>query len=182
MPIDEHERREQLKTDLERLFPAGISFDKALSIEEATARAVKYNISQQVKVMDIAIANQLGKLSTYQQLPSLTADSDYVDRNRKPKFDQDLHQTTASLAMAWNVLDFGISYIQARQNSNQILIAKEKRRMAAYKIIKETRRSFWRSIAAEKLSESIAPLQEKILIALKNSREAPPPQPKSITM
>ena len=94
--------------------------------------------------MEQALAlNQLD-LDDYELLPTLTAKAGYADRsefsasNSKEldgpppsgafSYSGDRTSFTGNLTLSWNVLDFGVSYFNARQNADRSLIADERRK------------------------------------------------------
>ena len=101
----------------------------SLSLEEAIARALKYNLDHRARAMEKALAfNQL-ELENYRLLPTLTANAGYADRskfsatNSKERGDgegpasgyshsADRTAFTGDLALSWNILDFGVSYFK----------------------------------------------------------------------
>jgi outer membrane protein TolC len=56
-----------------------------------------------------------------------------------------------SLTFSWNVLDFGLSYVRAKQLSDQALIAQERRRKAVQNLTQDVRNAWWRVEAAQRL-------------------------------
>jgi outer membrane protein TolC len=75
-------------------------------------------------------------------------------------------QTTAT----WNILDFGVSYIRARQSGDRALMADEQRRKVIHNIIQDVRTTYWRSVAAERLLGRIEPLLKSTEAALGDAR------------
>jgi outer membrane protein TolC len=53
--------------------------------------------------------------------------------------------------IAWNVLDFGLSYYNATQQADRVLIATERRRKATHQLIQTIRATYWRAVSAQKL-------------------------------
>ncbi|WP_448208772.1 TolC family protein, partial [Azospirillum sp. sgz302134] len=82
-----------------------------------------------------------------------------TDRNRR----------TADLGFTWNILDFGVSYLRARQNANLVLVADERRRRVVQGILQDVRTAYWRAVAAERLLRRIEPLEKRIEAARKNA-------------
>ena len=138
-----------------------------LSLEEAIARAVKYNLEHRAKAMEQALAlNQLD-LDDYQLLPSLTAKAGYSDRSEFSastsqqldglppsshfSYSGDRTSFTGDLKLSWNFLDFGVSYFNARQNADRSLIADERRKKVLNNLIREVQFAYWRMVAAQKL-------------------------------
>ncbi len=159
-----------------------------LTLEQALARSLKYNLGRRAKMMEEALAlNQLD-VSKYDMLPSLVAKAGYAARNNdhinlsrdvvtgQPSsarfISQDRSHEVAELGLTWNILDFGLGYYGAQQQANRVLIASERRRKAMHLLIQDVRTAFWRAASAQKLSgevnATIATAQE----ALKDSEKA----------
>jgi len=170
--ISVQDRENRKNEDLKKLFSAKYNETQRFTLDEAIAHALKYNMEQQVRLADIDLAYNVNELSHYEQLPQLTAGTNHVSRDPQPKADLDESQNSANLSMVWNVLDFGVSYVKARQDSDRYLIAKEKQRLIANRIIKDTRRYFWRSLAADQLKTALTPLEKKLNVAIKNAKIA----------
>ncbi len=76
----------------------------------------------------------------------------------------------ANAQISWNILDFGVSYYQAKQDANNILIAKEQRRKQVQSLLQEVRAAYWRALAAERLSGKIDDLMEEATFVLEKLR------------
>jgi outer membrane protein TolC len=163
----------------------------ALTLEQALARALKYNLDRRAKMMEEALAlNQLD-VNKFDMLPSLIAKAGYASRNNdninisrdiltgvpsQPRFvSQERSHETAELGLTWNILDFGLGYYGAQQQSNRVLIASEKRRKAMHLLIQDVRTAFWRAASAQKLrgevQSTIATAQEALADSEKTAQE-----------
>lgn len=171
-PLTTTELEQQLEADLSAIFTDQPDPQQPISLAQAMSRAVVYNLDQQVLALETSIAREAAGLSAYQQLPRLDLFADHTQRSRATTFDQDLEQSTASLSLAWNILDFGVSYIRSRQQANKALAAEERRLRAANKLAIQTHNVYWRALAAKQLEEDIKPLQIKLQQALQNARIA----------
>lgn len=143
-----------------------------LSLEEAIARALKYNLDRRTRLMEEAIAlNQLD-MSKYDLLPKLLASAGYTNRSEdlvsraqdsvtgapslsNPFISSEREHTVYGLGLTWNLLDFGVSYYSAKQNADRVLIASERRRKAMHVLIQDVRIAFWRAASAQKLSDDV---------------------------
>ncbi|HSG02628.1 MAG TPA: TolC family protein [Marinobacterium sp.] len=148
-----------------------------LSLEEAIARALKYNLDQRVKMLEQSLAAGELEAGRFDMLPKLLADAgydwrdnfshrwegEYVDKSTipapikgdPPNVSVDPRHGTADLRLTWNILDFGASYYTARQNSDKLLIAAEKRRKAMHSLVRNVRTAYWRAVAAESLTSRV---------------------------
>ena len=75
----------------------------------------------------------------------------------------------ADLALSWDVLDFGLSYVRAQQKADEVLISMERRRKVANRIIEDVRTSYWRTVSAERLLTKLKELEASVSTTLENS-------------
>ena len=143
-----------------------------LTLDEALARAIKYNLSRRTRLMEEAIAQGQLDVSKFDMLPKLVASAGYTDRNNDlitrstdsvtgapslshPFISSGRSATTTDLSFTWSLLDFGQSYYASRQNADRVLVAGERRRKALHNLIQEVRTAFWRAAGAQKLHASV---------------------------
>ncbi|MBF0160210.1 MAG: TolC family protein [Magnetococcales bacterium] len=161
----------------------------ALSLEEAIARALKYNLDRRTKMMEEAIAlHQLG-LSSYDMLPKLAASAGYHTRDKDiittskdsvtgqpslahPAISSERSHAATDVGLTWNLLDFGLGYYGAKQQADRVLIAGEQRRKAMHTLIQDVRSAFWRAASAQKLQGDIKRTIKLAEEALELSRKA----------
>ena len=186
-PLAEDENVTRVRRDLAVLLAPQEPLAKPVSMHEAMARAIKYNLDERVKLMEMAVATQQLDLSRYDMLPQLVAGAGYTGRNNEA-FSRSLsfrdrtvtdelaattaverHRRTADLGFTWNVLDFGLSYVRARQNANLVLIADERRRRVVQGILQDVRTAYWRAVAAERLLTRLEPLERRIEAARRDA-------------
>jgi outer membrane protein TolC len=74
------------------------------------------------------------------------------------------------LTLSWNILDFGLSYIRAKQSADFVLIQEEARRRTLNRIVEDARSAFWRAIASERLLTRLKALEAKTRRVLMDSR------------
>ncbi|WP_050467671.1 TolC family protein [Herbaspirillum chlorophenolicum] len=160
-----------------------------LTLEEAIARALKYNLDRRVKMMEEALAlNQLDT-ATWDMLPRFMAQAGYSRRNKDlitnsvdsvtgqpslahPYVSSDRAHTTYDLGLTWNLLDFGLSYIAAKQQADRVLIAAERRRKAMHLLVQDVVSAFWRTASAQKLNEQVTLAIINAESALEDARRA----------
>jgi outer membrane protein TolC len=149
------------------------------------ARAVKYNLEARLKVMEEALAERQVDLSRLDMLPRMALDAGYVGRNNvnasssrsirtgteslEPSTSQDRDREVGDLTMVWNVLDFGVSYVSAKQQGDRRLIVKERRRKVLHTIIQDVRSAYWRAMAADRLLSRIDQQMARVDQARQNS-------------
>jgi len=154
-PLDQEAMEGQAARDLEVILGGQQPVTAPISLHEAMARAVRYNLESRLKVMESALAQRQLEVSSYEMLPKLTGSTEQNERSNEsastsrasktPSVSADTGHTVASLTTVWNVLDFGVSYYGARQQANRAHIAEERRRKAAQGIIQDVRVAYWRA-------------------------------------
>ena len=138
-----------------------------ISLYDAMARALKYNLDYKVELMDEALKVRELNLSKFDMLPQLVASGGYFGRSNysgasslslltrrqslEPSTSSERNIFSGDLTLSWDVLDFGLSYVRAQQKSDEVLISLERRRKVANRIIEDVRTSYWRAVSAERL-------------------------------
>src|SRR5437660_7171043 len=165
-PLDAAQRERLASEAQRRMFEGQEPIERPLSLAEATARAVKYQAEHRQRRMEEAAAAAQLDVAQFDLLPKLTANAGYSTRSNDafgfgftpdgtiattPTASMERTRSTASLGLAWNVLDFGVSYYRARQLSDQKLIVAERRRKAVQTLLHDVRVAWWRAEAAERL-------------------------------
>jgi len=162
---------------------------KPVSLNDAIYRGIKNNRQKRVKMMETALSEKQFELLQYDMLPSLTSSAGYSARdnyaasasavfedgtpstldNPTYSISQSKQQTTAGITFSWNVLDFGLSYVKAKQQSDKFLISKEEERKVVFNITQEIRRAYYEAVTAEELIKRIHPLMKEVKVALQDS-------------
>jgi outer membrane protein TolC len=139
-----------------------------LTLEEAVARALKYNLNQRAQLMEQAIALNVWEAGKYDLLPRALATAGYHQRNRDlitrsedsvtgqpslahPYISSERSYETADLGFSWSVIDFTVGYYNAKQNADRVLIAVEHRRKAMHTLTRDVTVAFWRMVSAQRL-------------------------------
>ena len=138
-----------------------------VDLNQALARALRYNLDHQVELAEHSLRERELELAHYSMLPSVVANSGYANRDNvnasssrnaltgvqslATSTSQDQQLRTTDATFGWNILDFGLSYVRARQAANKVLIQKELRRKITLRITEDTRAAFWRAVSAQRL-------------------------------
>jgi outer membrane protein TolC len=184
-PLELPARQAALPGERAALFADQEPVTQPISLDEAIARAIKYNLDYREKLMEQALAQNQLDLSRIDLLPRLVAAAGYTDRNRElasssrdiytgaqslvPSTSTDKQYRTADLALSWNVLDFGVSYYRARQQADRVLIAQEQRRKTIHLVMQQIRQSYWQAAGAQLLEHKIDPILGRAQQALEDS-------------
>ncbi len=181
------EREATWRSDREAMFTQQEPVQGAVTLDEAMARAIKYNLDHRLKLMEEAVAQRQLDLSNTELLPKLVASAGYTGRDNElasssrdvatrtqslvPSTSTDSNRRTADLALSWNVLDFGVSYYGARQQADRWLVAQERRRKVLHMLMQQTRQAYWQAVGAQQLEEKIGPVIELARKALADARK-----------
>ncbi|RKZ39236.1 MAG: transporter [Gammaproteobacteria bacterium] len=184
--LTDEEIQERIEQDLVNMFEAQEPVIKPITLQEAIARVLKYNLDRRVKLMEIAVSQRIHELTNYNMLPMLALDAGYNSRSNysggssqslltgreslEASTSQERQYHTVALNLVWNVLDFGISHISAKQKANDVMIARERLRRVSQNVIRDVHDAFWRAVAAQKLLESVNSLLKEAQLARENSR------------
>ena len=157
-----------------------------IDLYEAMARALKYNLDARVELMHKMLAQTQLDLSHYAMLPRLAANAGFDGRNNysggvgrslltgednlAPFTSSEKNVFSADLSLSWNVLDFGLSYIRAKQAADDVLIAEEERRRVANRVMQDVRTAYWRAVSAERILPSLKMLDEWVKNALEKAQ------------
>ena len=158
----------------------------AIDLYEAMARALKYNLDYRVELFEKSLRSAELDLAHYSLLPKVVGNAGY---NRRSNFNasSSFNLVTQSsnfgastsrerlirdrdLEISWDVLDFGLSYVRARQSADKVLIAEEAKRKVVNRIIEDVRTAFWRAVSADRLISRLRYLEGRTRRALANAR------------
>ncbi len=159
-----------------------------ISFYEAVARALKYNLDDQVAVMQAALRAQESRQVASTMLPGIVANAGYSARNNDlstasldlptgievPAFStsQDRAFNSGDATFSWNVLDFALSYVRAQQAADQHLIAQEARRKVTQRIIEDTRTAYWRAVSCDRMVKKFETLETRVKRSVASTRAA----------
>lgn len=141
-PFDVKERYNLATKTMASLFADKPAEVQHLDFYEALARSVKNNLDYRIKIVNIAL--QAGQLDValYAMMPALNASSTLYTRSNdysvsginsqgvETGLSSSTPRTllTGRVAMSWNILDFGMGYVKAKQQGDRLLIAREESR------------------------------------------------------
>ncbi len=185
-PLDKETLLEQGKADLAAAQKDVEPIAGELTLDQALARALKYNLDRRAKMMDEALAFRQLDVSHYDMLPRLLAQAGYTSRDndkitlsRNPDGSinpsrvttQERDHTLYSLGLTWSMLDLGVGYYNTVQQAERVQIAGEKRRKAMHLLMQDVRSAFWRAYSAQKLRGEVRNTTRLAEEALTDSRK-----------
>ena len=158
-----------------------------LTLDEAMARALKYNLDRRARLMEEALALKQLDVTRYDMLPQLAArlqaqsrSNDRISQSLNPEtgeisdvgfISQERSHRLSDLGMTFNLLDFGVGYYNTRQQTNRVYIAAEKRRRAMHLLMQDVRTAYWRAASAQQLRDQVTGTIKMAEEALADSRK-----------
>lgn len=186
-PLTDRFFREQAQQDKQAVTAGQEPVKGPISLYEAFARALKYNLDFRLELQKKALALKELNLSRYELLPQYVANLNYDARSNFSGATsrslltgrQSLEASTSSerdiysneLRLSWNILDFGLSYLRAKQAGDNALLAEEQKRKVVNRIIEDVRTTYWRAVSNDRLIKKLEALMEKVDKAINESRE-----------
>ncbi len=187
-PLTQDEITNRVNQDRAAMYRDQEAVSGTLTLSDAMARALKYNLDYRLKMMETTLARSQLDLSSQDMLPKLMADAGYRWRNNdsggtsvgiddgvvslRPSTSEEREHYLADATFSWDVLDFGMSYFRAQQQADEVNIAEERRRKVLQNIVQEVRDAYWRALGAQRLLKETEPLADQIASALAKTREA----------
>ena len=188
VPITAVEHAERAHQDHTALMTGHKPLHGALTLEEAIARALKYNYDAELTRQEQTLQERQIDLAMMQMLPRLAAGAGYSWRNNfnaarsidvitkqqslDYSYSEEPQHGSASLQFSWNALDVGVGYFQARQQGYRALVAVERRRKVIDNIVKGVQEAYWKASVAQALLPKLDPLVADAEHMLRASRES----------
>lgn len=143
-----------------------------LSLDEAIARALKFNLDRRARQLEQAMTLEQYDLAGYDMLPRLVATAGYSNRDSDrlarsvnavtgqaqgvdPSISQSREHTLTQLDLTWSLLDFGLAKYSATQAGDRVLAAAERRRKATHLLVQDVRVAYWRAASAQRLAGEV---------------------------
>ncbi len=184
-PLTPEQTALRVETDLARLSANRPVLDGPLTLHGAMARALAHNLDARVEAMAQGLAMRQLEAARRALAPGLSArygvetrSNDRASSSRSVRTgleslsastSTDRNRGSGSLTAVWHVLDFGVSWYRARQQSDRALMAHERRRKAVHQVNAAVRRAWWRAVAGERALARLEPLLARVRGALADS-------------
>ncbi|MGE0473423.1 MAG: TolC family protein [Nitrospirales bacterium] len=182
MPLTKEEIHQRVQGDLAHLARFQKPVSRPITLYEAMARALKFNLETRVEVLKEMVEHRQLDLAHYDLLPKVVADAAYNGRSNFSGASSQSLETgqqslvsstsadknifTSNLTLSWDMLDFGLSYVRAEQAANDVLVAEEDKRRVANRVIQDVRSAFWQAVSAERVLGRLAFLEGWVQKAL----------------
>lgn len=181
------EVNETSKQDLIRLKQTPFVIDKPISLDEAINRALKHNKEYKLKAMEGVLEGKQLDIAQFGMWPALNAQGALSHRSNvlgsssksistgleslEASTSTDDTLRTGEVKFSWNALDFGLSYVRAKQQSDKYLIAQERIRKVSHQIHQEVRESYWKAVSAQNLLDQINPVISEVRQSITESEQ-----------
>lgn len=194
--LSSSELEQQAQHRLDNVTKDQVAVSGPVTLYEAMARAIKYNLDTRVEQMEVALRKKELSVSRYDMLPQMLTSAGWTNRNNyrgsfSRQFDlnsddesfvaapQLLPYNTSSeksifisdIRVGWDVLDFGLSYVRSKQAADHVMIAMENRRLVANRIIEDVRTAYWRAVSADRMLSAARVLEKDVEQALSESEQ-----------
>ena len=187
IPLTQSEIKEQSRLDNEAVTFGQEEVSGPISLYEAIARALKYNLDFHLELQEKILARRELELSRYEMLPTFVTNLGYGDRSNFSgansrslltgeeslgvSTSSERRVYTADLKLSWNILDFGVSYMRARQAADSVMIAEEEKRKVINRIVQDVRSAYWRAVSSDRLIDQLEDLMTRVKAAIIESKE-----------
>lgn len=182
-PLTEDDHLNRFLSDKAELAELQDSPYAPVTIQEAIARTIHYNLDNRLAQMEEAFSHDQLAAAKLQMLPRLAVNAGYSIRNNEsastsisyekrtvslePSVSTEKQRETADISFSWSLLDFGLGYFQAKQQANRYLILVERRRRILNNLVKEVIIAYYHVASLEK----IRPQVETSLVDAQNALE-----------
>ena len=170
-PIDSEQHARRSQDDLNRIRSIEFAPTQPITLHEAMARAIAFNLKRRVSLIERKIEEAELEQSQFEILPTLELNADRSRTDTKISSLDDRITNTASASFTWNILDLGVSYARAKQRADEVLIAKESERKALQDILRDVNTAFWRAAAGQRMMTRVYSLAKDLKLAIKASRQ-----------
>ncbi len=181
-PISDAEHWERTLDDRSSLYWEQEHPTAPITLPEAVARAIKYNLDHRLALMEDAFQMNQLEVANLGMLPRLALNAGYSWRSNesasdsigyydrqeslRPSVSSDVWRWTTDLSFNWSLLDFGLSYFQAKQQADRFMIVKERRRRLVNNLIKDVISEYFRVASAEVVGKQVEETLQKAEEAL----------------
>ncbi|WP_052700569.1 TolC family protein [Methylocucumis oryzae] len=187
-PITEQENKARVAEDSLKLQQEQEKVSGPITLHEAVARALKYNLDYRVELMHKTLAQEQLDISHYDMLPKFVGSLGVDARNNwsgassrsllsgrqslEPSTSSDRDVFNAKLGLTWNIVDFGVSYFRAHQAGDKVMAREEEKRKVVNRIVQDVITAYWRTVSNERLKADMQALAGRIDVALAQSKQA----------
>lgn len=136
-----------------------------LTEQDAVTLALTHNLEAALADEERKIREEAATRAAFRMIPSMEISGERSQRNRhiasssvsihsgneslEPSYSTEKDSRKWDLSMAWNLLDFGISYFHARQEDDRFAIQQERVRRLRQNLALQVREAYWEAAVAK---------------------------------
>jgi outer membrane protein TolC len=169
-PMSEGEREVRAAADLKVIHAKRYEPVRAISLYEAMARAVAFNLQHSVRQIERDIAEMELRQVNEEGFPDVEASGGQTRDSAKVSSDTNRNIRSGSIGATWSLLDLGVSYARAKQSADRVMVAEERRRKALQDIVRSVRLAYWKAVGAQQLMTRMVAIERDFSEALAESR------------
>ncbi len=169
-PMSENAREIRAASDLKVIHAKRFEPVQAISLYDAMARAVAFNLQHSVRQIERDIAEMELKQANEEGFLDIEASGGPTRDSAKTSSDTDTNIRSGSIGATWSLLDLGVSYARAKQSADRVMVAEERRRKALQDIIRSVRLAYWKAVGAQQLMTRMVAIERDFSEALAESR------------
>lgn len=184
--LNEQDNAQVAKNTLKKLHIKDTIKEFKIDLKQAIALALENNLEYRLKKVQAALAYKQYDLAKTEMYPNLDLAFAYDKRNRD--YVKTLGTTTGgesdaqsliphtiktgSVVFNWDVLDFGLSYVRAKQAADRYLLSMEQRKQMAAKIINDVIKNYTLAYYGQELEQQIKDLEKSLSDSLSQTDKA----------
>lgn len=156
-------RRANLLKDLNLLCPKSpADLPSPLTLDDAVLVGMRNNLDLRISRIMEDISDENALMERLKMLPQVNLNSSISQSSASSDPDADKATKTMSLSLTWNILDFGLSYIRARQSAMRAEIRSMERTRQAQMLAAQIASAYWQTILAEQSLEQIQTIETEV--------------------
>lgn len=158
-----------------------------ITLPDAMARIIASNIDYRIQAMEQALAHDEFEKAKLDMLPDLRAMGAYTYRDPRSASksmnlktgevstggyttSEDQGRALGDITFSWNLLDLGLSYYQAKQQADAVLVRREMQRSVMQSLLFKVRHTYWNAWFAQQFTPEVELILTHANKALEDSR------------
>lgn len=184
------EQLDLLEKDLKALYTPAV-VEQPITFHGAMARTIKNNLDNRIKQLETVVAQRKVTIDSLEALPKFNANADYYSRSNfrasssrsvatgltslEPSYGTETDVRTVRLEASWNLINSGLSVVNAKQSSDRAKIAQERQRKMVHSLVREVHTLYWQAASEQLLRDEFERLFKEgrgILAKLKTAEQS----------
>ena len=180
-------RAENAAFDLAELQARAPVIEGAITLADALDLAMTHNIDVWIAAEQCRFQEELADHVTLKMLPSILASGGQDERNHydasasesletgreslEPSLSSERRVATFDVTAVWNLLDFGMSYLRARQQADRVAMAAQRERRVKQNLAWQVTQTYMEAVTARESAQQAVELNEYIEANLERIRK-----------